>query len=49
VLGQEKWNVTFAQLSVLAPAHLAANAEHSQLLPQVDLAAVGVSLHLCLS
>ena len=49
MLGQEKWNVTFAQFNVLAPAHLAANADHSQLLPQIDLAAVGVSFHLSLS
>jgi len=49
MLGQEKWNVTFAQLTVLAPAYLAANSDHSQLLPQVDLAAVGVSFHQSLS
>lgn len=49
VLGQEKWNVTFAQLNVLALAHLADNAEHSQLLPQVGLATAGVFLGLSLS
>jgi len=49
VLGQEKWNVTFSQLSVMAPAHPAANADHGQLLPQVDLATAGVSLGLSLS
>ncbi|DBA76306.1 TPA: bifunctional endoribonuclease/protein kinase ire1 [Trebouxia sp. C0004] len=42
MLGQEKWNVTFAQLNVLAPAHLAANADHNQLLPQADLATAGL-------
>ena len=43
-LGQEKWNVTFAQVQVLVPAHLAAaapSAESDQLLPPVDLATPG--------
>lgn len=45
MLGQEKWNVTFAQVQVLAPAHLAAaapSAGSDQLLPPVDLASPGL-------
>ncbi len=45
VLGQEKWNVTYAQLEVLSPPRLsaaAATVDPNHLLPPVDLANAGL-------
>lgn len=46
VLGHEKWNVTYAQLDILAPPLAAGTAAPHCHLPQIDAINTGVTLLL---